>query len=141
MTNDIVNDLLPMLTQHYNVTQKPSQRSVVGLSMGGGQAIHTGMAHPEVFEWIGAFSAAAPEGILTEKHPELATGAESKANQKRKLFWIACGADDSLLKRNRKFAAELNRLAIPHDFLETTGGHSWPIWRDYLPQFLEQLFH
>lgn len=140
MTADVVNDLLPLLTQNYNVTQKPDERAIVGLSMGGGQAIHTGLEHSELFEWVGAFSAAAPEGTLKEQHPELARGALSDANDNRKLLWIACGVDDSLLERNRKFVGELARLAIPHQYEETQGGHSWPVWRNYLPKFLGQLF-
>ena len=140
MTADIVNDLLPLLTQHYNITQQPAERAVVGLSMGGGQAIHAGLSHPELFEWVGAFSAAAPEGTLKEQHPQLAQGTLSDANDNRKLLWIACGVDDSLLERNRKFVGELVRLAIPYQYEETQGGHSWPVWRDYLPKFLGQLF-
>ena len=140
MTADMVDDLLPLLTQHYNVTQTSAERAVVGLSMGGGQAIHAGLSHPELFEWVGAFSAAAPQGTLKEDHPELAQGTRSDANDKRKLLWVACGVDDSLLERNRKFVGELARLAIPYQYEETQGGHSWPVWRHYLPQFLEQLF-
>lgn len=139
MAADVINDLLPLLTQHYNVTQKSNERAIVGLSMGGGQAIHTGLSHPEVFEWVGAFSAAAPQGNL-QQHPALTHGTASDANKMRKLLWIACGIDDSLVERNRKFVAELNRLAIPHKYEETRGGHNWPVWRDYLPKFLRQLF-
>ena len=140
MTADVVNDLLPLLTRNYNVGQKPTQRAIVGLSMGGGQAIHAGLSHPELFEWVGAFSAAAPEGNLREQHPDLVAGADSDANENRQLLWIACGVDDSLLDRNRKFVAELTRLNISHQYEETQGGHSWPVWRDYLPIFLDKLF-
>ncbi len=119
MTNDMINDLLPLLTQNYNVTQKPAERAIVGLSMGGGQAIHAGLSHPEVFEWVGAFSAAAPEGTLKEHHPELARGTLSNANKHRKLLWIACGVDDSLLERNRNFVGELASLAITYQYEET----------------------
>ncbi|MCH1438437.1 MAG: esterase [Rubripirellula sp.] len=140
MTADVVQDLLPLLTQNYNVTTNPAERAIVGLSMGGGQAIHAGLSHPELFEWVGAFSAAAPQGNLQQQHPELAQGIATDANDNRKLLWIGCGVNDSLLERNRKFVAELTRLAVPHNFEETQGGHSWPVWRAYLPKFLEQLF-
>jgi len=139
MTADIVNDLLPMLNRHYHVTKQSSQRAVVGLSMGGGQAIHAGMSHPETFGWIGAFSAATPEGNLRETYPEIDTAIKAHPGH-RKLFWIACGVDDFLLQRNRQFDAELDRLNITHHYIETEGGHSWPVWRGYLPKFLEQLF-
>ena len=140
MTADMVNDLLPLMNRHYHVTTKASQRAVVGLSMGGGHAIHAGMSHPETFDWVGAFSAATPQGNLKTEHPELAAGIKAEASGNRKLFWIACGVDDFLLQRNRQFEAELDRRAITHNYVETEGGHSWPVWRVYLPKFLEQLF-
>ena len=40
-------------------------RALAGLSMGGGQALNIGLAHPEAFAWVGAFSPApqpAPPG-------------------------------------------------------------------------------
>ena len=141
MTADMVNDLLPFLNRNYHVTTQASQRAVVGLSMGGGHAIHAGMSHPETFDWVGAFSAATPQGNLNTEHPELAAGNKTEASGNRKLFWIACGVDDFLLQRNRQFDAELKRLEILHTYLETEGDHSWQVWRNYLPQFLEQLFH
>ncbi len=139
MVKDIVNDLLPLVEKHYYVTDDADQRAVAGLSMGGGQAIETGMLHPETFAWVGAFSAVTPQGDLQQDHPGL-LAQSNVAKNSRKLFWIACGVDDFLVKRNRNFNVELNELGIAHTYVETRGSHNWEVWRDYLPKFLEQLF-
>lgn len=139
MSRDLVHDLLPLVEQHYNVTKDNQQRAVVGLSMGGGHSIRIGMLHPDKFAWVGAFSAAAPEGELTESHAALLEKAEVGIEQ-RKLFWIACGSDDFLIERNRNFNEQLNEHGIKHTYVETVGAHDWNVWRDYLPRFLQQLY-
>jgi enterochelin esterase-like enzyme len=139
MVDDVVNDLLPLIEQHYNVTSEAGQRAIVGLSMGGGHSIMGGMLHPDKFAWVGAFSAATPQGELSETHPKLIEDPEG-ANQKRKLFWIACGTDDFLIGRNREFNDRLNEHGVRHTYVETKGSHNWNVWRDYLPTFLQQLF-
>ncbi|MFK8111185.1 MAG: alpha/beta hydrolase [Rubripirellula sp.] len=139
MTDDIVSDLLPLVEQHYNVTDKASRRAIVGLSMGGGHSIMGGMLHPDQFSWVGAFSAAAPQGDLIKNHPDLLENIQAN-NQTRKLFWIACGNKDFLLDRNRGFVKRLNEHRITNTYVETEGAHNWEVWRDYLPKFLQMLF-
>lgn len=138
MIEDVVGDLLPMVQSHYNVSRQASQRAITGLSMGGGQSIAIAMSHPQLFDWAGAFSAAAPQGDLQSEHPGLQLNAE--ANAKRRLFWIACGKDDFLVERNRNFSDQLKQLGIGHQYVETAGSHNWGVWRDYLPQFLKLIF-
>lgn len=139
MVKDIVEDLLPLTEQLFHVTADPERRAIVGLSMGGGHAIVGGMLHPDRFGWVGAFSAAVPEGELSTAHPQLVQNVED-ANRQRKLFWIACGVDDFLIERNREFNDQLNLHGVPHTYVETQGAHHWSVWRDYLPTFLQQLF-
>ena len=56
------------------------------------------------------------------------------------LLWIAVGKDDSLLKRNEAFHAWLEKEGIAHTWTVSEGAHEWPVWRSYLPQFLELIF-
>jgi enterochelin esterase-like enzyme len=135
--SDIVNDLLPFLEERFSVCTEPTGRSIVGLSMGGGHAIHIGLRHTDVFSAIGAFSAAAPQeqgDRLLEKYPAL-RGPDAQANGLRDLF-IPIGEDDFLLQRNDAFAAQLRAFEVNHTYQKTEGGHEWKLWRRYLPQFL-----
>ncbi|MCG8650202.1 MAG: esterase, partial [Pirellulales bacterium] len=138
MVKDVVTGVLPFMQDNYHVSPDPAQRAITGLSMGGGQSIAVAMSHPEAFEWVGAFSAAAPQGDLKQDHPAFSLQASQHA--KRQLFWIACGKKDFLLDRNRSFTGQLDELGIEHTYLETEGAHSWEVWRRYLPEFLELIF-
>ncbi len=137
LDDDVVKVLLPLIDRQYHVTSKASQRAIAGLSMGGGHAIIIGLSHPELFGSIGAFSSATPAGDLAKDHPSW-LAAENPKQADRALFWIACGKEDFLLERNRQFNEQLNKYNVPHTYIETQGNHSWPVWREYLPTFLEK---
>ncbi len=61
-------------------------------------------------------------------------------NAKLRLLWIGCGRDDFLLARNEAFVAQLKAGGVKHEWHLTEGGHSWPVWRGYLADFLPLLF-
>ncbi len=132
---ELVEDALPLVERLYRVEKKPEQRAIAGLSMGGGQALGTGLTL-DGFGWIGAFSAAAPPTPMIEG--ALADAAQT--NARLRLLWIAIGKDDFLLKRNEEFIALLKDKGIRHEYLLTEGGHSWPVWRQYLVDFIPRLF-
>ena len=132
---ELVQDALPLVERLYRVDRDPAQRAIAGLSMGGGQALGAGLTI-DGFGWIGAFSAAAPptpmiEGVLADA---------AKTNARLRLLWIAIGRDDFLLERNQQFIALLTGKGITHEYHLTDGGHTWPLWRRYLADFLPRLF-
>jgi enterochelin esterase family protein len=55
-------------------------------------------------------------------------------------LWIAIGRDDFLLQRNQAFNAWLEAKQIPFTYRLTDGGHEWTLWRQYLGDFLQQIF-
>lgn len=137
---DITKDLLPFVEQKFHVRTDAAGRSIVGLSMGGGHALDTGLKNIDKFSSIGAFSAATSqlEGeALLKQYPSL-SGPDPAANALKHL-WIPIGNKDFLLERNDKFVHQLKSAGIQHDYLKTEGGHEWKLWRDYLPQFLEMV--
>jgi len=105
--------------------------------MGGGQSLTIGLNHPELFGWVGGFSSFVrdPQNVLAKAlaNPEV-------TNKKLKLLWIACGKDDRLIENSRQFVEVLEKSDIHHEFLETEGNHSWPVWRRYLADFAPMLF-
>ena len=137
---DITKDLLPFVEQKFHVRTDAAGRSIVGLSMGGGHALDTGLKNIDKFSSIGAFSAATPQletEALTKQYPSL-SGPEPTANSLKHL-WIPIGDKDFLLERNDKFVEQLKTIGVKHDYFKTEGGHEWKLWRDYLPQFLEKV--
>jgi S-formylglutathione hydrolase FrmB len=41
---------------------------------------------------------------------------------------IDCGLEDGLLEENRAFHRHLEQLAIPHEYAEFPGAHTWDYW-------------
>ena len=137
---DIIQNLLPFLEENFHLQKSAEGRSIVGLSMGGGHAVHTGLRHVDTFSSIGAFSAAVPELNAKEmvaQYPSL-TGESPTANN-LKHFWIPIGVDDFLLDRNDEFVDILKKQNVQHSYTQTDGGHQWSVWRKYLPMFLEKV--
>lgn len=107
--------------------------------MGGGQSLSIGLHHLDQFAWVGGFSSAAPQGDITSQFAEL-TRDIAATNQKLNLLWIGCGKDDFLVERNRQFVKWLAANRIEHTYRETSGTHNWMVWRQYIAEFLPQLF-
>ena len=133
---ELFEDALPLVESRYRVEKEVAQRGIVGLSMGGGQALTVGLGNLDRFAWVGSFSGVPPEEAITKSVLADAAGT----NAKLRLLWIGVGQDDFLRKRNEEFIAKLKEGGIVHDWHLTDGGHSWPVWRRYLADFLPLLF-
>ena len=137
---DLIEDLLPFLENNFKLVADAQNRSIVGLSMGGGHAVHIGLKHTDKFSSIVAFSGAVPQPDkvdLPALYPAL-YGPDPKANR-LKQFWIPIGKDDFLLKRNETLIAIMKEQGVQHKYQVTDGGHSWNVWRKYLPEFLQMV--
>ncbi len=139
MEKVVVGELLPFVEREYRASGKPADRAIVGLSMGGGHSLGIGLTHPELFQWVGAFSAAVPAENLEAKFSALLAAAKKK-QASPKLLWIAIGKDDFLLKRNDEFRAWLEKNQVPFTYKQTDGGHEWTCWREYIEDFLQLTF-
>ena len=124
--------------------------------MGGGHAIHTGLNHPEVFGYVGAFSSAIVSPLVpattnaqnTASLPDatfqaaFAAMVPNRTTQAPvKLFWISCGTEDGLITVNRRFGAwAKTNLKGNVSVNETPGMHTWLVWRDNLIAFSQLLW-
>jgi len=57
---ELFRDIIPFIQAHYNISNEPRERAIAGLSMGGLQALGTGIGHLGYFSWLGAFSPTPP---------------------------------------------------------------------------------
>jgi len=131
---DLLKDVMPLIESTYRVKANRDNRAIIGLSMGGGQSLSIGLKHRELFAWVGGMSSFLPNGEQTVAEAFV----DSKNNLK--LLWIACGKEDFLIDNARQLSAALAAKNIPHEFKETAGNHSWPVWRRYLGEFMPLLF-
>jgi enterochelin esterase-like enzyme len=130
----LVTEVIPQIEASYHVSKKREDRAIAGLSMGGHESLFVGLTHPELFAWIGTFSA----GLNAKAIAQLPQTNPQKANLR--LLWMACGVDDALLKPNRTVIAALKAEGLPVTAIETPGHHQWPVWRDNLIHFAPLLF-
>lgn len=133
---ELFDDALPLVEAQYRVSKEGSQRALAGLSMGGGQTLTVGLTELGKFGYLGAFSAAPPSEAYL---PKILDNTE-QLNSQVKLLWIGIGKNDFLYKLNQEFIAKFKEKNLRHEFVETEGDHSWPIWRNYLAEFAPKLF-
>ena len=132
--NDLIQDIIPFVDSHYSVYSDPGHRALAGLSMGGGQALNIGIVHPEVFAYVGGFSAA-PD---TKSPPELVPDPELP--KKLKLLWLACGNKDGLLRVSQGVHQYLKEKGVPHIWNVDGNAHDTPEWQNNFYYFAQRLF-
>ena len=138
-SNDLLNDVMPMVEKFYRISGKPDERAIAGLSMGGGQALQIGLHNLDRFHSIGAFSAALRAQNVEEQYKDVLNDAKG-TNKKLKVFYIAVGKADSLFAPAQAFDETLTKHEIRHTFTPSEEGHVWRNWRNYLADFAPQLF-
>jgi enterochelin esterase-like enzyme len=132
---DLLQDLIPYVESHYPVKKGREGRAIVGLSMGGGQALRIGLKHPDRFAWVGGFSSA-----LFGGQADLVSGV-ADGKPKLRLLWVSCGDKDRLLKGSEALHKALEGKKVPHVWhIDVGGGHTWPVWRNDLYLFARRLF-
>jgi S-formylglutathione hydrolase FrmB len=89
-----------------------------------------------LFASVGAFSAAP----LPDMDPDIIRDGFDGKKAAFKLFWMACGTEDSLINAQRSFSKWSEKNAIKLTAKETPGGHVWMLWRRYLAEFAPMLF-
>jgi enterochelin esterase-like enzyme len=57
-----------------------------------------------------------------------------------KLLWFATGKDDGLITTSNATVELLKKHGLNATFQESPGGHTWVNWRNYLTEFVPQLF-
>lgn len=123
----LVGDLLPFVESKYPALAGREHRAVAGLSMGAGAALATGMANPDQFAWVGAFSGAGRRW--------------SEPGEKLRLLWLSVGDKDSLMGGGMVSAdAFFTEKNIPHEFHINSGGHEPKVWMNDLYYFAPRLF-
>jgi len=136
----VVNDLVPFIDGKFRTQADRDHRAIAGLSMGGGQAMRTGLANLDKFAWVGTFS-----GALRDFNPETSYGGVFKdpaaANKQLRLLWIGCGEEDSLYTGATRIHDTLTQNKIEHVWFPGPGAHEWQVWRKHLHDFAPRLFH
>jgi enterochelin esterase family protein len=136
---ELFHDIIPFIQTRYNVSNDPRERAIAGLSMGGLQAIASGIGHLGYFSWIGAFSPV-PPSVLDDKFNN-ALKEPIKINENLHLFEIVTGDKDSMTgPATKQLESQLRALNIQHVYTVMPGTHSMFVWRPALAKFLQEIF-
>lgn len=126
---------------HYRTYTSKDRRAIAGLSMGGFHAMQISRSYPDMFDYVGLFSAAiyrGEEGVAI--YENLAEGIAEQFSRGVSLYWIGIGRDDFLFEENVAFRRMLDEGDYEYEYFESEGGHTWRNWRCYLAEFVERLF-
>lgn len=134
----VLEDLIPTVEARYRTLPGREDRAIVGLSMGGGQAMLIGLNHLDLFSYVGGFSAAVPGDFESRFHALLEN--PQATNDRLTLFWFGCGQQDTLFGRSKYLDALLTSHQIRHTFRVTDGRHNYTLWRQYLGEVTPLLF-
>jgi enterochelin esterase family protein len=139
-----VSDVVGAVDSLYRTLPDKQHRAIAGLSIGAMQAMHISANAPEVFGYVGAFSAMV--------HPVLRRSVCSAFYRgfKRKLklqfatppvlYSVMIGRTDFYYPRMRCYVRYLERCEYPHQLTITDGGHQWYNWTEFANIFMQQLF-
>ena len=134
-------DVVEWVDATYRTIAKPEKRAIAGLSMGGFHAMQISKLYPEMFDYVGLFSAAIFRGESgVEMYEKLEQRLLRQFEHEPKLYWIAIGSGDFLYDENVEYRELLDRLGCKYTYRESTGGHEWRNWRIYLCEFAQMLF-
>ena len=162
-------ELVDYLRRTFRLAMKPEDTFIMGLSMGGFGALHTGLYYPEVFGKIGAMSSAMivhevanmkegegngvanydyyrecfgePGELLKSKNnPETLVDSLLESDGRMPEIYMCCGTEDFLLERNRAFHAFLCDRKVKHEYRESAGGHDMTFWNEYTEKIIDWMF-
>ncbi|MGM9869276.1 MAG: esterase [Sodaliphilus sp.] len=134
-------DVVKFVDNRFRTIPTKEGRAIAGLSMGGFHSFHISKQYPDMFHYVGLFSAAI---FREEGKAEIYSDIENKLvkqfSHHPALYYIAIGKDDFLYSDNVRLRAMLSSHNLPYEYVETDGGHIWRNWRVYLSQFASKIF-
>ncbi|GAB6121217.1 esterase [Dysgonomonas termitidis] len=135
-------DVISFVEDSYRVIKDKSGRAIAGLSMGGFHSLHISRYYPDTFDYIGLFSPAIMprQDVESPVYKDIDATLEAQNKNGVKLYWIAIGKTDFLYKDVTGYRAKLDSLNFKYVYHESEGGHTWSNWRDYMIEFVPQLF-
>lgn len=146
----LYKEIVPYVDAHYRTLTDRDNRAIMGLSMGGGQALRFGLQNPGLFATVIGLSPAIryPEDTYRKMFADLIANPE-QTNRQMKRLMILCGTKDHLVDASDAFDRFLTANKIRHEYSRTEyepiwpgrlDDHTWPIWRMNLRDTAPLLF-
>jgi enterochelin esterase-like enzyme len=141
--NYLIQLVLPLAHEHLkllDITKNSGAYGVLGASMGGLMALHTGLRMPHIFGRVISQSGAFFGESLPQGFEGLADSMVKHFPKQDIRIWHDVGLYEWLLTDNRRMNALLKTKGYAVTYREYAGGHNYTCWRDMLPDALITLF-
>ncbi|MDE6022387.1 MAG: esterase [Muribaculaceae bacterium] len=135
-------DVVNFIDNTFRTIPEKEARAIAGLSMGGFHSMHISKQYPDLFDYVGLFSAAIlpREGSTSPIYDDMEGKLKVQFDKKPALYYIAIGNTDFLYDANNQYRQLLDSKNYPYEYFETGEGHIWKNWRIYLSEFAPKLF-
>lgn len=135
-------EIVKFIDKNYRTIKSKSGRAIAGLSMGGFHSLHISKQYPDMFNYIGLFSAAIMPNkeVSSPIYENMEGKLKVQFDKNPALYWIAIGKTDFLYKANEEYRKLLDEKGYKYTYYESDEGHIWKNWRIYLTEFVLMLF-
>ncbi len=135
-------DVVKFIDKNYRTIKSKQGRAIAGLSMGGFHSMHISKQYPDMFNYVGLFSAAImpDKNVKSPIYEDIEGKLKVQFAKKPALYWIGIGNTDFLYKANEEYRKMLDEKGYKYTYYETGEGHIWKNWRIYLTEFAPLLF-
>lgn len=135
-------DVVKFIESNYRTVASKKGRAIAGLSMGGFHSLHISKEYPDMFDYVGLFSAAIipNKDIKSPIYDNFDSKLKVQFSKKPKLYWIGIGKSDFLYKANEEYRNILDKGGYKYTYYESEEGHIWKNWRIYLTELVPLLF-
>ncbi len=135
-------DVVKFVDKTYRTKANKKNRAIAGLSMGGYHSLHISKQYPDLFNYVGLFSAAImpDQKVKSPIYDDFDQKLKTQFAKKPALYWIGIGKTDFLYQANKDYRKLLDERGYKYEYYESEGGHIWRNWRIYLTEFAPKLF-
>lgn len=135
-------DVVKFVEKNFRTVNNKKSRAIAGLSMGGYHSLHISKQYPDLFNYVGLFSAAIIPNKDTKSpvYDNFDQKLKIQFAKKPALYWIGIGKTDFLYQANEEFRKMLTEKGYHYTYYESEEGHIWKNWRIYLTEFAPLLF-
>jgi enterochelin esterase family protein len=148
-TRDLLDQIIPLVDRRYRVYTDPAHRAIGGLSMGAFQSLEIGLAHPELFGYVLAYSGGfgslgpqSPAAPIETQAPWAQLLANASGTTKRlQMLFLGCGQQETgMLAPGQRIVRLLQERGINARWSDYPGGHVFSVWRNLLHESVPILF-
>lgn len=157
-------ELPKIMHKLFNISNKPENTYVAGLSMGGYGALKCALSYPEKYAGCASFSgvcdiqASIDDSTTSISRNEIKAifGEELKVGDNNDLFYLStkanqskekpkiimtCGTDDFLYQQNIKLRNHIEELNFEFEYQEWKDEHTWRFWDASIQLALDFFFN